>query len=137
MYLTMEQDYAIRIVYQLYKSNEKVDVKKLSEKTGVTPSFTQKIMRKLNIAGLVTSTKGIYGGYTVSKSAENISIFDVIIAIENNTAINSCLNGKYVCNNPNTIDNNGVCCIQCEIEKINKQVDDSLKALTYDKILHQ
>ena len=74
MKLTKEQDYAIRIVYELFKTNSKMTVAEVSEKTGVTPLFTQKIMRKLSSAGLVSSVKGNQGGYVVTLPSSDVSI---------------------------------------------------------------
>jgi DNA-binding IscR family transcriptional regulator len=59
MRLTLEQDYAIRIVYELCRAKKRLDVNELSTLTGVTPLFTQKIMRKLNKNSLVESKKGV------------------------------------------------------------------------------
>ena len=81
MRLTLEQDYAIRIVYTLCSADDILSVSELSQKTGVTPLFTQKIMRKLSQSNIVKSTKGIQGGYELQKQPEEISLYDIFESI--------------------------------------------------------
>jgi len=46
MHITLETDYAIRIVVFLIQANKRVDAKNISEGTGVTLRFALKILRK-------------------------------------------------------------------------------------------
>jgi len=138
MRLTLEQDYSIRIIYELCRNDGKrLDVGDLSELTGVTPLFTQKIMRKLTAAELVESKKGIGGGYTLAegRTPENTSLYDVFRATESELFINACLGGEYQCTRPEVIEN-GECCIKKSIRLLNENLVKSLEAVTFDKILN-
>ena len=66
MYITLEADYAVRILLYLYEQGKRCDAKTISEDTEVTLRFALKILRKLAAAGLVRSFKGFKGGYEVS-----------------------------------------------------------------------
>ena len=64
MHLTLEADYAVRIMQVLCKAgNLRTDAGEISKRAYVTQSFTLKILRKLVSAGLVKSFKGTHGGY--------------------------------------------------------------------------
>ena len=63
MHITLETDYAVRIVYFLAQSGERVDAGRIAEETGVTLRFSLKILRKLVSGGVVMSYKGAKGGY--------------------------------------------------------------------------
>lgn len=57
MHITLEADYAIRIIYTLAHKKELTNARTISEETFVTLRFTLKILRKLVIAGLVNSKR--------------------------------------------------------------------------------
>ena len=61
MHITLESDYAVRIVYCLARQGGRMDAKKIAEETGVTLRFSLKILRKLVAGGLVSSYKGTKG----------------------------------------------------------------------------
>ena len=58
VHITLEADYAVRIVQVLAQSNKRLDAKTISEMTGVTLRFSLKILRKLVAAGIIRSFKG-------------------------------------------------------------------------------
>ncbi len=55
MHMTLEADYAVRIVDKLASSNEKIDARTISEQTQVPQRFALKILRKLVAGGIVKS----------------------------------------------------------------------------------
>ena len=63
MHITLESDYAVRIVSCLARQGGRMDAKRIAEETGVTLRFSLKILRKLVTGGLVRSYKGTKGGY--------------------------------------------------------------------------
>ena len=136
MKLTKEQDYAIRIVYELLKTNTKMTVAEVSERTGVTPLFTQKIMRKLSSAGLVPSVKGNQGGYIMTIPSSDASIYDVFKAINGDLYINSCLDPESgCCSRPGVEEGKGGCVIRKAIAILNRDLIRSLKNITFKSLL--
>ena len=47
MHITLESDYAVRIVSRLARQGGRMDAKRIAEETGVTLRFSLKILRKL------------------------------------------------------------------------------------------
>ncbi len=97
MRITLESDYALRILNSLATENSVVDAKTLSEKTSVTPRFTLKILHKLVGANLVSSYKGVNGGYKLKRSPEKITLKEVIELIDGPIAMLRCLDSKECC----------------------------------------
>ena len=97
MNITLEADYALRIVYVFSCQNVKTDAPTLSERIGVSLRFTLKILRKLLLAGIVRSYKGKSGGYMLAKEPKEISMYDVITAIEGEIPVNRCTCKDYEC----------------------------------------
>lgn len=91
MYITLESDYAVRIIYCLARSNTRMDAKNIGEQMQVSLRFSLKILGKLSAAGLVKSFKGSKGGYELARPASEITLLDVITAIEGPFYFARCL----------------------------------------------
>ena len=54
----------------------------ISQQLGASPTYFQKILRKLVRADLITSVPGVKGGFKLKKKPEEIRIYDIYLAIE-------------------------------------------------------
>ena len=91
MYITLEADYAVRIVDCLAQHQMRMDAKSLSAATGVTLRFALKILRKLVAEGIVRSDKGTQGGYELARPAGEIALGEVIEIVEGPIVISRCV----------------------------------------------
>ena len=123
MHITLEADYAVRIVHALAQSGKRLDAKTISEMTGVTLRFSLKILRKLVAAGIVKSFKGTQGGYEIGKPAEEISLGEVIETIEGRYTLNRCVTGEYACTR-----HKNKC---CELQKIFREISEDVRKRLY------
>lgn len=131
MFITLEADYAVRIVDCIAHSKGRLDAKSISEQTGVTLRFSLKILRKLVARGIVKSFKGTQGGYELAKKPEEISLKDVIETVEGKYCLSRCLSEDYDCNRGMS----GNCKYQCIFNQISAEVDKKLESYTFDKFL--
>ncbi len=97
MRITLESDYALRIVTALAEKNERVDAKTLSDQTSVTPRFTLKILHKLAVGNIVRSYKGVGGGYVLAASPRELTLKTVIELIDGPIAIARCIESEGGC----------------------------------------
>ena len=97
MRITLESDYALRILSALSAHSDRVDAKTLADETSVTLNFTLKILRKLVECGLVTSYKGVKGGYSLKLPPSEITLKQVIEHIDGPIAIVRCLESSESC----------------------------------------
>lgn len=100
MRISLETDYAIRIVQCLANHGVRLDANTISDKTGVTQRFSLKILHKLVKDGIVKSFKGVGGGYELAAAPENITLKQVIEVIEGPIAISRCQQEGYSCDHP-------------------------------------
>lgn len=100
MLLNCETDYAIRIVACLADTGEKMDAGSISEKTGVTPRYTLKILHKLSKGDIVKSYKGAKGGFVLAKEPEDITLYDVIVLISGPITFSNCQKNSTPCTHP-------------------------------------
>ena len=97
MRITLESDYALRIVTSLATHDDVVDAKTLSDETSVTQRFTLKILHKLVLGDLVTSYKGVKGGYKLKASPNELTLRQVIELIDGPIAMVRCLDSGESC----------------------------------------
>lgn len=97
MVMTLEADYAVRIVDELARSAERVDAHTISAHTLVPLRFALKILRKLVASGLIVSYKGAHGGYALARGADHITLRQVIESVEGPYMINRCQQTEYCC----------------------------------------
>lgn len=127
MHMTLEADYAVRIVEFLAVHPERVDAKTISEKTNVTLRFTLKILRTLVADGIVCSYKGAKGGYKLAKPAKEITLRRVIEAVEGPYMISRCQGDSYSCHRTD-------CRLHGIYAEVSAMVRSKLDSYTFDSI---
>ena len=131
MFLTKECDYAIRVVRAL-SDFERKTVKMIAKHEQVPYSFAYKILKKLERIGMVSSARGTLGGYQLAKKLDQITIFDIISAVNSNLYINECLKPGYICPHNN---GNKLCSVHEELERIQDELVERLKSKTIDMLI--
>jgi Rrf2 family iron-sulfur cluster assembly transcriptional regulator len=91
MKITKRTLYAIRALVVIAKSGE-ISINEISEKTKISRKFLEQIFIDLKKAKIITSKRGIYGGYKIAKKPENISIHDIMQSVGEEIEIAPCLN---------------------------------------------
>lgn len=134
MRITLESDYALRIITALAEHNELIDAGTLSQDTQVTQRFTLKILHKLVQGDFVTSQKGAKGGYKLKRSPSQITLKSVIELIDGPIGIVRCLGNEEGC----TLNTDKTACIYHHIfDRISFEVAAKLDAITIEDIIEQ
>jgi Rrf2 family protein len=99
MQITRQADYAIRAVLYISKLNEnqRAATSQIAKEQRIPPSFLAKIISQLSIAGLLQTSRGARGGVTLAKSPEEVSLLDVVEAIDGPIALNECVHDDGAC----------------------------------------
>lgn len=96
--ITRETDYAIRCILHLAKLDGGMStVRNIADEESIPKSFAAKIVQKLSKAGLIEAVRGIKGGITISRRPEDISLLDVVEAIEGPISMNICVLDRQSC----------------------------------------
>ncbi|HIC81551.1 MAG TPA: SUF system Fe-S cluster assembly regulator [Kiloniellaceae bacterium] len=86
-------DYAVVVMAQMSLRGELRSAQQISEDTAVPLPTVSKLLNLLGRAGLVTAQRGAAGGYTLSRSAEQITVAQIIQALEGPIALTACVDG--------------------------------------------
>jgi Rrf2 family protein len=99
MKLNQATDYAMRAVLYLSRlpQGQVVEAKLIAEEEHIPMRFLLKILRLLTKQGLVDSYRGVSGGYALAKEPKQITMLDVVEAIEGPIAVNRCLYAPEEC----------------------------------------
>jgi Rrf2 family iron-sulfur cluster assembly transcriptional regulator len=82
IHFSLKSKYAISALLNLASSDSAQTVKILSLNTKIPLSFLEQIMTTLKKADLVHSIRGSQGGYRLARSAKEIKILDILLALE-------------------------------------------------------
>ena len=130
MHITQESDYAIRIVYCLAKSGARRDARSISEEMCVTLRFSLKILGKLASSGIVNSYKGNRGGYELAHPPAQVSLRDVITAVEGPYHFSRCTQDGQ-CNRGAS----GSCAFQKVFRKLSDDINEKLQKVNFQMLL--
>ena len=133
MHMTLEADYAVRIVDFLARRKERTGAATVAKMTGVTPRFTLKILHKLTASKIVVSYKGAKGGYELARPADEITLREVIETFEGPYILSRCLDPNHTCNCKTDYScGNGTCRFQRAYDEISEIVRKKLNDITFD-----
>jgi Rrf2 family protein len=79
---TAKADYAVRAAVELAAAGEMITAEQIADAQRIPLNFLENILRDLRRAGLVESRRGQAGGYVLARSADSITLADVIRAVE-------------------------------------------------------
>lgn len=100
--LTRRGDYAVRAMLALARAVDEIphgrlprngylSVARISTSEAIPPRILPSVMRRLAQAGLVAAHTGRTGGYQLARRADEISLLDIIEAIEGDTRRRTCI----------------------------------------------
>lgn len=123
MNLSKKSRYGITALIDLALNSKEghVSLISIAERNGISPQYLEHIFAALRRAGIIKSIKGAQGGYLLGDSSSNISVADIIEALD----------GTYRIEKEDTTDGNNVgisLAIQDSIiDKINDRLDEILQ----------
>jgi Rrf2 family nitric oxide-sensitive transcriptional repressor len=122
-------EYAVRAVVMLaYLENDLVGSKELAEKAKVPGSYLPKIMQNLAKTGIVHSKRGVGGGFSLAKGPEQITILDIVNAVDPIKRIVGC---------PVGLESHSkvLCPVHARIDQAMAEVESVLSASTIAELL--
>lgn len=99
MRLTHLADYAVVMMSAAARreEGERLSATVLAEETGVPLPTAQKLMQSLGKAGLLKGQRGAGGGYVLARPVTEISLADIVEAVEGPIALTQCSEGVSDC----------------------------------------
>lgn len=135
MQFNQATDYAFRTVLHLaaLPAGTVVAAQTIADEEKIPVRFLLKIMRSLTAAGIVKSYRGVVGGYGLGRQAGEITLLDVIEAMEGPIAIHRCLAERTACNKHCTEE----CPVHRNLAIIQDQFVAALRSLDFATLVAQ
>jgi FeS assembly SUF system regulator len=119
-------DYAVVVMSQMaVRGGETRSAQQISEDTGVPLPTVAKLLNLLGRAKLVVSQRGASGGYTLSAEPEEITVAQIIQAMEGPIALTACVDGATDC-----CGSEAFCPMRGNWNKVNGAIREALSAVS-------
>jgi len=106
------------------EQDEIVTTSYLASYSGISRPFLRRILQKLNQAGILKSQKGKKGGFQLAKSADKISLLELIEIFQGEFQLSNCYIKGQECPLIND------CPIRKEVEKVQKELINDLSSIS-------
>lgn len=127
--ISQTAEYALRAVAALAgNADEPMVTQRLADVTKVPAGYLSKVLQSLGRAGLVHSTRGVGGGFILTRPASEITIYDIVQAVDPVQRIRTC---------PLGLPGHGVrlCPLHKRLDDAMKQVEDAFRASNLAEVL--
>ncbi|MEN8196213.1 MAG: SUF system Fe-S cluster assembly regulator [Pseudomonadota bacterium] len=124
-------DYGVVVMAQLAQATDAVvTAPDLASGAGLPAPTVAKILKRMSRGGLVTSHRGMNGGYALSRPATEISVADIIGALEGPVAVTACVDGA----SGDACSVESLCPIRGCWDRVNAAVTRTLKSMSLAEI---
>lgn len=92
MKLSTRGKYGLLAVYDLAINDEKpVPIKTIAQRQGISDAYLEQLFASLKKAKLVRSTRGAQGGYQLTRPPAEITIGEILLALEGSLSVTDCV----------------------------------------------
>ena len=129
--LSKLSDYAVVVLSQLARNKGRLlSASGLAETTGIPEPTVSKVLKLLVKGEIISSTRGAAGGYLMERIPAEISVRELIVALEGPIAVTSCVDeADDDCNISN------ICPMKGRWQRVNHAIMDALDAMSLTELL--
>lgn len=133
MKLSTKGRYGLRALIDLalYSENEIVSIQSIARRQNISDSYLEQLMRKLRSAGLIVSVRGAQGGYKLARPANEISVGDVLRALEGSLEAVTCGGEDNSCQGAD------LCVTKFVWERINSSIRDTVDSIMLSQLVEE
>ena len=120
MKITAKARYALRILLDVavYGDRKPRTIREIAKSQGISEKFISRIVVPLRRAGFLSSERGVQGGLRMARFPEQITVLDVVTAMDGPVSILECLSRPHRCSRQG----------HCAAEDVWRQVNDGISA---------
>ncbi len=122
-------DYGTVVMVYLAKRPETLcNARAIALNTHISVPMVSKLLKRLTAAGLLSSVRGVAGGYRLQRPAEQISVAQIIYALEDQRGLTECSLQHNECSLQ------GVCHIQGNWQLISHAIESALESVSLESL---
>lgn len=116
------------MVYLAKRSQQLCNARDIALHTHLTVPTVSKLLKRLTAAGLLTSVRGVAGGYRLQRPAAEISVTDIIYALDESRGLTECSL------HPNECALQHVCHVQSNWQLISQAIESALNSVSLEAL---
>lgn len=130
MGIARQTDYAARVVLHLtcLSPGARTTIAEIATKRLMPAPFVRRVVGKLVSAGILASCRGMGGGVSLARLAAEISLLEVVTAMEGGVTLNRCVDEPQSC--PLAV----ACPVQVAWTEATRRLQESLAAVRFDQL---
>lgn len=135
MKLSTKGRYGLRALIDLalYSENEAVSISSIAGRQSISDSYLEQLVGKLKKAGLVKSLRGAGGGYMLAKPVNEISVGDVLRALEGNLDAVTCPGNQE----SGGCEASDLCVTKYVWQRINDSITEAVDSIMLDQLVEE
>ncbi len=133
MQLTTKARYVIRALIDLTinSASSPVLVKEIAQRQGMSARYLEQLLLPPKAAGMIRSTRGAHGGFTLARSPSEITLREIVNIMEGSISPTECADDPSICPSSSS-------CVTHDIwVKIKKATDEILESATLQDLVDQ
>ena len=136
MKLSTKGKYGVRAVFEIACQYGKgpISIKAIAQRQGISFSYLEQILHRLGKAGLIESVRGPAGGYLLARQPAELTIGDIVRALEGPIALSHCLEPGESGDDCSQTD---VCVAKMVWAKVGAKIEEALDSITFGDLVHQ
>lgn len=135
MKITTKGRYGLRALIDLaqYSEIEPVSINSIANRQGISERYLEQLMTLLKKAGIIKSIRGAGGGYVLAKEMEDISVGDVLRALEGSLEPVECA----AFNEEDSCQAAGGCVTKYVWQKINESINQTVNEISIKQLVEE
>ena len=130
--MTKQADYGIVLLTRLAQEPEhQYNATELAQETQLPAPTVSKILKILARAGLLSSHRGVKGGYALAMDPGQITVAQIISALDGPIAITECIDDT-----PGECSQESFCGVRANWQRINEAIRGALDEITLEEMTH-
>lgn len=131
MKITTRSRYGVRLMLELARNFDKGQVllKDIARNEEISEKYLSLIIIPLRTAGLVQSTRGAHGGYSLTRPPEEITLKDIVQVLEGGISLVDCVENSSSCSRSQT-------CVSRDVWSIvSERISETLESISLGDLL--
>lgn len=136
MKLSTKGRYGLRAMIDLglhSQDGEAVSIQSIAERQNISESYLEQLVRRLRTAGLVKSVRGAGGGYQLARPASEISVGDMLRALEGSIEAVTCIGNE----NSERCEQADICVTWTVWSRVNAAIEETVDHIMLEELIEE
>ena len=131
--VSARSEYGLRAMVYLagQDADRAVPLREIARVEEIPAPFLERILAQLRDGGLVTTVRGVHGGYVLARPPAEVPVGDVVAAVEGRLSIIDCLSAEGECSRADG------CVSQLAWRRLEEAIAASLREISLDDLLRE